>query len=78
MMLTYVQQETNYFDIIGQQYPRKKGQTNETWRSDMRNTLVKADEFALYTLAHLMNCHVLVDLKGSICSTMKNAGTFEI
>ena len=41
----------------------------------MRNTLVKADEFALYALAHLMNCHVLVDLKGSIWSTMKNPGT---
>ena len=43
--------------------------------SDMRNTLVKAEDFALYALAHLMNCHVVVDLKGSIWSTMKNAST---
>ena len=42
--------------------------------SDMRNTLVKADEFALYVLAHLMNCLAVVDLKGSIWSTIKNAG----
>ena len=52
----------NYFDMIGQHYLRKKGQTIETWMSDMRNTLVKADEFALCVLAHLINCHVLVNL----------------
>ena len=75
MMLTYVQQETNYFDVICQHYLRKKGQTIETWMSDMRNTLVKTDEFALYVLAHLMNCHVVVDLKESIWSTMNNVGT---
>ena len=75
IMLTYIQQEINYFDMIGQHYLRKKGQTIETMMPDMRNTFIKADEFALYALAHLMNSHVLVDLKGSIWSTMKNAGT---
>ena len=37
----------------------------------MRNPSVKADEFALYALAHLMNWHVLVDLKDNWWTTVK-------
>ena len=43
MMLSYVQHETNYFEVIGQHYLRKKGHTIEIWMSDMRNPSVKAD-----------------------------------
>ena len=40
-MLSYVQHETNYFEVIVKHYLRNKGQTIETWMSDMRNPSVR-------------------------------------
>ena len=47
MMLSYVQHETNYFEVIGKHYLRKKGQAIDTWMSDMRNPSAKVDGSAL-------------------------------